>query len=185
MLFSAVYHLFHCCSADLYVGLAKLDYGGISFMIVGSYYPPLFYGFACHPTERAVYITLISLLGVVAITISWLPVFASANFRVFRAAFFVVFGSFAVFPLPHLWYVNEPDFVWPLIWGEAMMGSCYILGVVVYASRFPESYYPGKFDVSFLSSHVIWHYFTIVAALFQWAICVYVAQLRKSFPCAQ
>jgi len=48
MLFSTVFHMFGCYSPKVYSWLAKLDYSGISMMIVGSYYPPMYYGFGCH-----------------------------------------------------------------------------------------------------------------------------------------
>ncbi len=42
----------------------------------------------------------------------------------------------------------------------------YIIGVVFFASRFPERWFPGKFDI-FGSSHQIWHVLVFTAILTQ------------------
>lgn len=77
MIASAIFHTFGCSSPHSFTWLAKLDYSGIyrnahwvlnlllgiTFMIVGSYYPPLYYGFRCFDTPRIVYLTGISVLG--------------------------------------------------------------------------------------------------------------------------
>jgi adiponectin receptor len=44
------------------------------------------------------------------------------------------------------------------------MGAFYIIGVMIYIARFPEKYYPGKFDLMG-SSHNIWHFFVLAAAI--------------------
>jgi len=172
MLFSTVYHVFSCHSPGAYKWLATLDYTGISIMIVGCYYPPLYYGFSCFPTWRTVYLSVISLLGVVGVLVSCIPVFSTPRFRVTRTVFFVIFGCFAVFPVPHMWLLGglTTEF-WEIVIGEVFMGSLYLIGAFFYSSRIPERYYPGKFD-SGCSSHVIWHFFTIAAALLQFWVCL-------------
>jgi adiponectin receptor len=44
MAFSTIFHLFGCCSPSSHKMLARLDYTGISIMIVGSNYPPMYFG---------------------------------------------------------------------------------------------------------------------------------------------
>jgi len=151
-------------------------------MIVGSYFPPLFYGFACSPGWRIVYMVCISSLGVLGITVSTVPVFATPRYRVIRTVFFVCFGCFAVFPVPHLWMSNGWGNFWPIMMGELLMGSLYIIGCVFYATRIPECYYPGKFDCN-CSSHVIWHFFSLAAALVQLYVCVLCYETRMASPC--
>lgn len=51
------------------------------------------------------------------------------------------------------------------------MGLLYITGAMIYSTRIPERFYPGKFDYH-MSSHVIWHFFTIAAAFVQTWVCV-------------
>jgi len=183
MLFSSLYHIFCCYSAQFYKWLAKLDYLGISIMIVGSYYPPLYYGFSCYPTWKIVYLSSITFIGGIGVVVSCVPVFATPRFRIVRTVFFIIFGSFAIFPIPHLWVLNGLKYFWPIILGELAMGSLYLIGAIFYSSRVPERYYPGKFDFG-LSSHVIWHFFTIAAALLQLYNCFRCYDMKKLEHCS-
>jgi len=182
MLFSTLFHMFGCHSPVAYTWLAKLDYSGISLMIVGSYYPPMYYGFACDQTWRITYLVLISAFGVVGLTVSMIPIFSTSKYRLVRTGFFLVFGFFAIFPLPHMFLVEGFDFTWPLFWRELVMGALYVVGAFFYGSRVPERFFPGKFDFWF-GSHVIWHFFTIAAALFQLWACLISYEQRLNFPC--
>lgn len=152
------------------------------------------------------YLVLITLLGAVGITLSLVPVFATPRFRLARTClllfnvqlnltvFFVGFGCFAIFPVPHLWITNGWGNFWPIMLLELAMGSLYIIGCVFYATRIPERYFPGKFDFSVIiklatinyiqiCSHVIWHFFTIAAALLQLYICIVCYTVRRANPC--
>jgi len=187
MLFSAVFHTFNCYSSPkCYEWRAKLDYCGISIMIVGSYYPPLYYGFSCYRTLKIVYLFVITLFGVVGITISSFQIFSTARFRVARACFYIAFGLFAVIPMPHLSFLIGIKVTWSIIWRESIVGACYITGAIVYMSRIPERWRPGKFDISFASSHVLWHYFTIVAAMVSYFSCLYIYSHQSDWlaPCS-
>ncbi|EFA77756.1 hypothetical protein PPL_09254 [Heterostelium album PN500] len=166
MAFSTIFHTFCSVSSKSYTWFARLDYCGISLMIVGSHYPPLYYLLKCHQPFAIVYISGITFLGVVGIAVSMAPFFQSYRFRTFRAVFFIIFGLFIVVPLPHIVVLESFSYAWPILWRLAVMGSIYIMGATIYASRCPECCAPGKFDTGW-SSHPIWHLFTIVAALVQ------------------
>jgi len=181
MLFSTIFHLFHCCSPKYYLWLVKLDYIGICLMIVGSYYPPLYYGF-CQLGWRIAHLVLVSVVGVISVLITCFPIFSTPRYRVVRAGFFVGFGLYAIFPLPHMIYLNGFSFVWPVLWRECIMGALYILGALIYGSRIPERFSPGSFDYS-LGSHTIWHLFTIAAACTQFYTCIFVFHNRGRIPC--
>lgn len=47
---SSVYHLYSAHSLKLNRRMSYLDYAGISFLIAGSMYPPVYYTFYCHPS---------------------------------------------------------------------------------------------------------------------------------------
>jgi len=179
MLFSTLFHTFNCHSPHTYKWLARLDYTGICMMIVGSYFPPLYYGFACRMDLKSVYMSLISLLGIIGVCVSMIPIFQTPRFRTVRAVFFLIFGWFAIFPFPHMILINGFVFMWPFMWRELMMGLTYVFGAVIYSTRFPERCWPGKFDKC--GSHVIWHLFTIVAACMQFYFCLYIYYNRLTF----
>jgi len=73
-------------------------------------------------------------------------------------------GIFAALPGVHLAYISisaaggpndSLDFV-PSIPYYLTMGCSYLGGLVVYATKVPERYCPGKFDI-WGHSHQIWH----------------------------
>jgi len=146
MLFSTLFHMFCCHSPEIYMWFAKLDYSGITLMIVGSYYPPLYYGFSCSPQWRIVYMVFITLFGVVGICVSCIPIFSTSAYRLVRTGFFLAFGFFAIFPIPHMIYLVGWDLISPIFLRELLMGSLYVMGVFIYGSRIPERFFPGKFD---------------------------------------
>jgi len=181
MLFSAIFHSFSCYSSNTSIWLAKLDYAGISIMIVGSYIPPIFYIFKCHEFWRIFYISAISLFGVIGLIVSSANIFSTPKFRTVRAVFYVVFGLSAVVPVPHLMFMTSFEFVFPIAWREALLGALYIFGAFVYSIRFPECKFPGRFD--YLHSHFLWHIFTMVAALWDYFVCVYCFYYEQTFTC--
>jgi len=147
MLFSTIFHLFGAHSARAYKWLARLDYTGICLMIVGSYYPPLYFVLKnCVPTLMQVHLSIITALGVVGICVTLIPAFQGPKYRTFRAVFFIIFGMYIIIPLPHMLYLLGFDYVWPIVWRLAIMGALYITGAIIYAKRCPECCAPGRFD---------------------------------------
>jgi len=124
----------------------------------------------------------ISVLGVIGLFVSLFRIFSTPRFRVFRAVFFVVFGCFAIFPVPHMVALLGWQYMWPLFWKELLVGASYILGAAIYSSRVPERFFPGKLDNSWYS-HPIWHLFVIGGGIFQLWACVDSYRLRMSHPC--
>jgi len=169
MMFSTLYHLFMCMSPNSYSFFSKLDYIGISILIVGSYYPPLYYGFYCLKSLSYLYLIGISIMGFGGIIVLSMDRFSSPRLRTFRTLLLVGIGFFAVVPIPHLLSYYESKIFFPVFWRLSMMGLAYLIGVFFYLSRIPEKWFPGKFDYT-CRSHVIWHLWTIVAACIQlWA----------------
>lgn len=103
MLFSTLFHLYNCRSSKHYDIMAKLDYSGIAILIVGSYYPLLYYMYYC-PEEalwRYGYGTIITLFGVAAMYNVWRGKMHTAGNEAFRLIIFLGMGLFGVIPLPH------------------------------------------------------------------------------------
>lgn len=65
--------------------LYRLDYSGITFLIVGSFVPWLYFGFYCEDVARAVYSTFIVVLGIVCLIVAMKDTFGSPKYRPFRA----------------------------------------------------------------------------------------------------
>lgn len=70
----------------------RLDYLGISLLIVGSFIPWVYYGFYCRREPKITYITMVSVLGVGAAIVSLWDKFSESSYRHVRAAVFVAIG---------------------------------------------------------------------------------------------
>lgn len=105
------------------------------------------------------------------------------DFFLFSLVFYIIFGLYAVIPSPHIALDSDYEVVLLVLWKEIILGALYIGGAVIYSTRFPEIKFPGKFNFSVMSSHSIWHLFTIVAALWQLYVCLSIYYYRKANPC--
>lgn len=93
--FSATYHLF-CTTLSRYRALAKLDYAGITCMILGPstlplssptgcFYVALYYVFWCDTFLRNLYTAGITVVGACVASVTSLSVFSTNQYRHVRA----------------------------------------------------------------------------------------------------
>jgi len=160
------FHTVQCHSIGVGKLFSKLDYSGITLLIVGSFVPWIYYGFYCKALPMVAYLALITILGIMALIVSLWDKFASPRFRPVRALVFVAMGLSSIVPAFHMLVVDGLDFMFKyasLHW-LLLMGSLYIGGAAIYATRFPERFFPGKCDYVF-QSHQLFHTFVVAAAL--------------------
>jgi len=162
---SSLFHTVCCHSEHISKLFCKLDYVGISLLTVGSFVPWIYYGFYCQFVPKVVYLTIISLLGVGAIIVTMMDKFSTSEYRPLRALLFVCLGGFGFVPSMHFLIMSGWDtaLVEASIHRVLIMGGLYILGAVLYGSRIPERFLPGKCDIWF-QSHQIFHVLVIAAA---------------------
>ncbi|KAJ7598869.1 hemolysin-III related-domain-containing protein [Mycena floridula] len=146
--FSALFHTSTCHSKEVSDAFHSFDYAGIVILIVGSFYPSLYYGFFF-----AAYLVLD-------------PEYAKPSHRGARTTVFVFLGLSAVIPVSHIWIsVSAIDVLWAMgVHWLLLSGSLYIIGALLYANRIPERFAPGTFDF-FFASHQIFHVCVVLAAL--------------------
>ncbi|VDK86637.1 unnamed protein product [Litomosoides sigmodontis] len=163
---SFAFHTVQCHSVEVGKLFSKLDYAGISMLIVGSFIPWIYYGFYCRLVPMIVYLTMISVLGIAAIIVSLWDKFAQPHYRPLRAVIFIAMGLSSVVPALDIlitdgisYLLNEASLLWLIL-----MGILYITGAVLYATRTPEKCFPGRFDL-WLQSHQLFHMFVVAAAL--------------------
>jgi len=163
--FSCVFHTVHCHSEFVGKLFSKLDYVGISFLILGSLVPWLYYSFYCQYQPKVIYLSVASVLGLSAIILSLWDEFAEPEYRSLRAGVFIAFGLSGAIPAIHYavmeGWMNAITYS-SLCW-LVLMGTLYILGALLYAGRIPERFFPGKCDIWF-QSHQIFHVLVIAAA---------------------
>lgn len=67
--------------------------------------------------------------------------------RSFRGFAFLAVGLLGVIPSVHIMMLPEINEFKTTIVFCLLMGLSYICGVLIYVSRIPERFYPGRFDI--------------------------------------
>lgn len=164
LLASSTCHLLSCHSERLSYIMLRLDYAGIASLISTSFYPLVYYSFLCHPFFRNIYIGFITLLAITTFIFSLLPVFQKPELRTIRSILFSGMGLSGILPILHknMLYWDKPAALHSTGY-ELLMGLCYCLGALVYATRIPERWLPGKFDIAG-HSHQLFHVLVVAGA---------------------
>ncbi|XWS45125.1 hypothetical protein CRYUN_Cryun15aG0110200 [Craigia yunnanensis] len=161
---SSTCHLLSCHSERLSYVMLRLDYAGIAALISTSFYPPVYYSFMCDPFFCNLYMGFITVLGVATILFSLLPVFQNPEFRSIRASLFFGMGMSGLAPILHklILFWHQPEALHTTGY-EVLMGLLYGIGALVYATRIPERWMPGKFDIAG-HSHQLFHILVVAGA---------------------
>ncbi|KAF7298797.1 Hemolysin-III channel protein Izh2 [Mycena indigotica] len=161
---SATFHTAACHSKEVSAQCLALDYSGIVFLTVGSFYPAVHFGFFCYPRVKAFYLLLLTAIGMGAAYIVLNPQYSRPTHRGARTAVFIGLGLSGVIPALHgvlhegLYSILvEHGVRWILL-----SGALYIGGGLLYANRIPERWAPGRFDY-FFASHQIFHVCVVLA----------------------
>ncbi|KAH1082477.1 hypothetical protein J1N35_022238 [Gossypium stocksii] len=164
LLASSTCHLLSCHSERLSYIMLRLDYAGIAALISTSFYPPVYYSFMCDPFFCNLYLGFITILGVATILVSLLPVFQNPEFRSIRASLFFGMGMSGIAPILHklILFWHQPEALHTTGY-EVLMGLFYGIGALVYATRIPERWMPGKFDIAG-HSHQLFHILVVAGA---------------------
>ncbi|VDN25745.1 unnamed protein product [Gongylonema pulchrum] len=162
---SFAFHTVSCHSVAVVRIFCKLDYMGISLLIIGSFVPWIYYGFYCRREPKITYIAMVCVLGLGAVIVSLWDKFSESRYRPLRAGVFLSMGCSGVVPTVHFMITDgvrtlfeEAAFHWLLL-----MALLYIVGTLFYATRVPERFFPGKCDILF-QSHQLFHICVVVAA---------------------
>jgi len=183
--FSFSFHTVQCHSVNVGKLFSKLDYSGITMLIVGSFVPWIYYGFYCRAVAMTIYISMITILGIMALIVSLWDKFAEPTFRPLRAIVFVCMGLSSIVPAAHMLITDGLRYMFQyasLHW-LLLMGFFYLTGAALYATRFPERFFPGKCDYIF-QSHQLFHIFVVVAAFVHFhGICEIAIQRLEQGSC--
>jgi adiponectin receptor len=181
---STLYHWFNCISSKHHQTLLRLDISGIGFLIMGSFYPPLYYSFHCHPNWGIFYLAMETIACFISSLLFIFPKFISDAFRYFRIGIFVSIVGSAIFPVSHLFYIygfNNALFI-ETSSGMLQVILMYVIGIIFYATKFPERLAPGRFDV-FFHSHQFWHTSVFLGSLFHLYNMLKVRASFDTHPC--
>ncbi|XP_034676719.1 heptahelical transmembrane protein 4-like isoform X2 [Vitis riparia] len=164
LLSSSICHLLSCHSERLSYIMLRLDYAGIAALISTSFYPPVYYSFMCNPFFCRLYLGFITIFGIATIIFSLLPVFQNPEYRTFRASLFFGMGVSGAAPILHklILYSDQPEALQTTVY-EIVMGAFYGIGALIYATRIPERWKPGRFDIAG-QSHQLFHVLVVAGA---------------------
>lgn len=182
LIFSSISHLFGCHSRRFHYFFWRLDYTGISLMIVCSFFTPIYYIFPDHPYWRFFYLSSVTLVGAAVVVTLLAPSLTTARSRSFRATLFLCMGFSGVVPATHavILHWDQPQIVMSLVY-ELTMGLFYGVGAVIYVARIPERWKPGAFDIVG-HSHQIFHVLVVAAALAHCAASLMIMEWRRGLP---
>ncbi|ESO10566.1 hypothetical protein HELRODRAFT_72643 [Helobdella robusta] len=163
---SASFHIFKCHSPEMYRKFLNIDLFGISLGLVGCYFPGLYLGFLCFQSWQNLYMFLLVLILMALFYWHWnLGALDSQKFD------FVNNNSFVV-PSIHWVYLNGglgSAFVQEFGLKIMILYILLALAFSFYISKFPERFFPGRFDYVG-SSHQLWHIFIFLSFLW-WYDC--------------
>ncbi|CAI2162499.1 1866_t:CDS:2 [Funneliformis geosporum] len=134
--FSSIFHTLCCHSERVCANWNRCDYVGIVTLIVGSFYPMIYYGFYCHSTLQIIYLSMISIFGAATISVAVSSRFRSPQYRWFRTGLFLAMGLSAFVPLVHAVIIYGIQLCFDVIslkW-LLLMGALYVLGAVIYGA---------------------------------------------------
>ncbi|XVE98402.1 hypothetical protein REPUB_Repub03eG0103600 [Reevesia pubescens] len=183
LLSSSICHLFSCHSHHLNLTLLRIDYTGITTMIITSFFPPIYYIFQCDPQWHFVYLGGITALGLFTIVTLLSPTLSTGKFRTFRALLFSSMGLFGIVPGIHAAIVNwsNPRRNVTLAY-ESAMAIFYLSGTMFYVIRIPERLKPGWFDLAG-HSHQIFHILVVMGALAHYGASLVFLEWRDRSSC--
>ncbi|KAK9866830.1 hypothetical protein WJX84_000922 [Apatococcus fuscideae] len=118
----------------------RLDYAGITILIVTSFFPPVYYGFMCRPFWRNVYLGITTVVGLATVWTTLSSRFQQEAWRPFRAGLFSVVGGWGFIPITHGWFIGHEHLpIKQMLLLDVIMGFIYLGGAAIYAAQIPES----------------------------------------------
>ncbi|KAL2782569.1 hemolysin-III family protein [Aspergillus keveii] len=163
---SAIYHTLLNHSKHVEHLCLRLDMLGVVVFILGDLILGIYIVFWCEPYPRNVYWSMVGFFGMLTIFLTMHPKFQGSKYRIFRALMFVATGLCGVAPLVHgLNVFGMTQMIRKAFPYTLAKAGCLLSGTLFYATRFPESRYPGRFDLC--GSHSIFHMLVVCAAVVQ------------------
>ncbi|TCD63067.1 hypothetical protein EIP91_006023 [Steccherinum ochraceum] len=130
---SAFYHTTCVHSESVSKRCNTIDYAGIVVLIVGSFFPCVYYGFYCDPHWQTLYLLAITIAGAGAAYIVLNPEYSQPTHRHARTTVFAALGLCGVLPVLHGIFAQgftkmifEMGYAWLLL-----SGALYFVGALL------------------------------------------------------
>ncbi|WFD01555.1 inc metabolism membrane protein [Malassezia obtusa] len=151
-----------CADLQWFQCFACIDYTGISWLVAASLLTLVYNGFYCQPDLIALYSVGVFFLGLTMGVLPWYPWFDDPKNRSLRISLFIFMALVGLVPFTHGTYLHGFSHMYSFFSPVIPSVACYVGGVAVYAMRFPEKYWPGRFDLVG-HSHQMWHVAIVLA----------------------
>jgi adiponectin receptor len=161
---STTAHLLCCMGRKAYTMVWKFDYSAIAVVMWSMYVPWCWYIFACDtPVIKAVYIGVSGILALSCVALGLSDTFQDPKYHHLQPACFCLLGASGLAPMLHaaLWFWSVWNVKIALLL-TAMQMLCNLIGAVLFSTRFPEKYFPGKLN-AWGHSHFIMHILVVIA----------------------
>jgi len=166
MYFSSHFHLFSAHSLKVNRNWLTCDFVGIISLIYTTGLPLSYYSFYCLNDFRVKYMAVSAIIGAISLISMFNPIFSKDEYRLIRSGLFLILSLIELIPIGYGLIKYESDIVFNyLSFVYVTVGSLlYCIGLVLYAKRIPEKYYPGLFDI-WGHSHQIFHSLILIASI--------------------
>lgn len=178
---SATFHMLKVHSHKVASMGSRLDYAGILLLIATSLIGIIHYSFIDQPILKNFFINIVSIIGIIALLITWHPDFRTSSWRPIRTSTFVIFAFSGLFPICYGFYIfsfkeaiNRAGLKY--VGYEAL---AYLTGALIYAFRLPERLSPTTFDM-IGNSHQIFHCLVVIGAYSHFRALVHSYIVAKS-----
>lgn len=174
---STVYHLMGCHSEHVMHSTVNVDYFGISAIMTASFLPPLYFVFTCWPTLQLLYMSQVLILGGATLVAPFIERFKTNEWYMLRMGLYIVTAISGFVPTIHSIFLFPPSnhITRAVHLGIFLMFLFYGVGTVIYVTKIPERFYPGRFDIWF-NSHQVWHILVFLAAAVHFFTCIGIYQ---------
>lgn len=159
-----------CCSIchlDVKKKMACVDYTGIVVCICASILTTEYSVLKCHPIAQAFYMCVTLGCGMYGLAMSWNPKFDTTGAKTMRATFFCCFAMFGGLCGIHALFYRGAAETWSYYAPVVKSIMCYFVGVLFYATLFPEKYIT-EFNFNWGMSHNIWHCFVLAGIYYHY-----------------
>ncbi|KAF2196420.1 adiponectin receptor protein 1 [Delitschia confertaspora ATCC 74209] len=165
---STIWHTMNSISHQtLMERFACVDYTGISLLIAASILTTEYTAFYCEPVSRWAYMLTTALLGIGGVILPWHPTFNRSDMAWARVLFYASLSTTGFLPIVQLSMTRGISWAYYFYGPIYKSMIVYAAGAVLYASKIPERWFPGRFDYVG-ASHNLWHVAVLGGILFHY-----------------
>lgn len=169
--FSTFFHTFRCNSEHDCDHFNKLDYSGIVLSTWGAISTMVINAFRCNAKLMLLYLGSSTVTAALVVLVILKDSFADTKYRPLRPLPFALQMLVGIAPFVHISYVASAEAAQDVVEDVIALVSCFFIGAIIFTSRVPERFFPGKFDLIF-QSHQIFHCFVTAGMYFTYRAAV-------------